>query len=78
SSMFALAKSVSSVSKKLAVIIDAKLVDFFLGLYDKDIDQIITENVYKLEEYSKDIYAGYQLVGESIAELNLKNDDFKI
>ncbi|MDE4963537.1 tRNA (adenosine(37)-N6)-threonylcarbamoyltransferase complex dimerization subunit type 1 TsaB, partial [Francisella tularensis subsp. holarctica] len=78
SSMFALSKSVTTESQKVDVILDAKMDDFYLGLYDKDIDQIITENVYKLEEYSQDLYAGYKLVGESIAELQLKNDDFKI
>ncbi|MDE4963601.1 tRNA (adenosine(37)-N6)-threonylcarbamoyltransferase complex dimerization subunit type 1 TsaB, partial [Francisella tularensis subsp. holarctica] len=64
--------------QKVAVILDEKLDDFYLGLYDKDKDQIITENVYQLEEYSQDLYAGYQLVGESIAEIQLKNVDFKI
>ncbi|AEE26486.1 tRNA (adenosine(37)-N6)-threonylcarbamoyltransferase complex dimerization subunit type 1 TsaB [Francisella hispaniensis] len=78
SSMFALAKSVVTESQKVAVILDAKMGDFYLGLYDKDTDQIIAENVYKLEEYSQDLYTGYQLVGESITELQLENDDFKI
>ncbi|MDE5002863.1 tRNA (adenosine(37)-N6)-threonylcarbamoyltransferase complex dimerization subunit type 1 TsaB, partial [Francisella tularensis subsp. holarctica] len=71
-------KSVTSESQNVAVILDSKMDDFYLGLYDKDKDQIITENVYKLEEYSQDLYAGYQLVGESIAEIQLKNDDYKI
>ena len=78
SSMFALAKSVITESQKVAVILNAKMGDFYLGLYDKDTDHIIAENVYKLEEYSQDLYTGYQLIGESITELQVENNDFKI
>ncbi|GAB4221847.1 MAG: tRNA (adenosine(37)-N6)-threonylcarbamoyltransferase complex dimerization subunit type 1 TsaB [Francisella sp.] len=78
SSMFALAKSVVTTSPKVAVILDAKMGDFYLGLYDRDKDQIIAEDVYKLEEFSKDLYSGYELVGESIEKLQIFNKDFKI
>ncbi|AFJ44075.1 tRNA (adenosine(37)-N6)-threonylcarbamoyltransferase complex dimerization subunit type 1 TsaB [Francisella orientalis] len=78
SSMFALAKSIPTTSEKVAVILDAKMGDFYLGLYNLQINQIISENVYKLEEYSKELYLGYELVGESITELEIINEDFKI
>ncbi|GMN88528.1 tRNA (adenosine(37)-N6)-threonylcarbamoyltransferase complex dimerization subunit type 1 TsaB [Francisella sciaenopsi] len=78
SSMFALAKSTPTTSEKVAVILDAKMGDFYLGLYNLQTNQIISENVYKLEEYSKELYLGYELVGESVAELEIINKDFKI
>lgn len=78
SSMFALAKSTPTTSEKVAVILDAKMGDFYLGLYNLQTNQIISENVYKLEEYSKELYLGYELVGESITELEIINEDFKI
>ncbi|WP_265658401.1 tRNA (adenosine(37)-N6)-threonylcarbamoyltransferase complex dimerization subunit type 1 TsaB [Francisella philomiragia] len=78
SSMFALAKSTPAASEKVAVILDAKMGDFYLGLYNLQTSQIISENVYKLEEYSQELYSGYELIGESIAELEIVNRDFKI
>ncbi|MBK2028328.1 tRNA (adenosine(37)-N6)-threonylcarbamoyltransferase complex dimerization subunit type 1 TsaB [Francisella noatunensis] len=78
SSMFALAKSTPTTSEKVAVILDAKMGDFYLGFYNLQTNQIISENVYKLEEYSKELYLGYELVGESITELEIINEDFKI
>ncbi|MBK2106554.1 tRNA (adenosine(37)-N6)-threonylcarbamoyltransferase complex dimerization subunit type 1 TsaB [Francisella philomiragia] len=78
SSMFALAKSTPVASEKVAVILDAKMGDFYLGLYNLQTNQIISENVYKLEEYSQELYSGYELIGESIAELEIVNRDFKI
>ncbi|WP_150464986.1 tRNA (adenosine(37)-N6)-threonylcarbamoyltransferase complex dimerization subunit type 1 TsaB [Francisella sp. SYW-2] len=78
SSMFALAKSTPTTSDKVAVILDAKMGDFYLGLYDLQTNQIISENVYKLEEYSEKLYSGYELIGESIAEIQIVNNDFKI
>lgn len=78
SSMFAIAKSSAVNSDKIAVILDAKMGDFYLGLYDIDLDDIVSENVYKLEEYSKDLYDGYELVGEFIKELSIENKDFNL
>ncbi|AJI53828.1 tRNA (adenosine(37)-N6)-threonylcarbamoyltransferase complex dimerization subunit type 1 TsaB [Francisella philomiragia] len=78
SSMFALAKSTPTTSEKVAVILDAKMGDFYLGLYNLQTNQIISENVYKLEEYSEELYSGYELVGESVTELEIINKDFKI
>ncbi|MEY8701747.1 tRNA (adenosine(37)-N6)-threonylcarbamoyltransferase complex dimerization subunit type 1 TsaB [Francisella philomiragia] len=78
SSMFALAKSTPTTSEKVAVILDAKMGDFYLGLYNLQTNQIISENVYKLEEYSKELYSDYELVGESVGELEIINKDFKI
>ncbi|MEY8767958.1 tRNA (adenosine(37)-N6)-threonylcarbamoyltransferase complex dimerization subunit type 1 TsaB [Francisella philomiragia] len=78
SSMFAIAKSTLTTSEKVAVILDAKMGDFYLGIYNLQTNQIISENVYKLEEYSQELYSGYELIGESIAELEIVNRDFKI
>ncbi|AIT08571.1 glycoprotease [Candidatus Francisella endociliophora] len=78
SSMFAIAKSFASESEKVAVILDAKMGDFYLGLYDISKDEITSENVYKLDEYSPKLYADYKLIGESIAELDIQKEDFKL
>lgn len=78
SSMFTIAKSIGTQSEKVAVILDAKMGDFYLGLYNVSTDEFVSENVYKLEEYSKELYTGYELVGESINELEVQNDEFKL
>ena len=80
SSMFAIAKSTVNNAEKVAVIIDAKMGDFYLGLYNTNISEIISENVYKLDEYSKSLYNGYILVGEAIKQINLKPEiqEFKL
>ncbi|QIW10045.1 tRNA (adenosine(37)-N6)-threonylcarbamoyltransferase complex dimerization subunit type 1 TsaB [Francisella sp. LA112445] len=78
SSMFAIAKSTKTNSEKVAVILDARMGDFYLGLYNKSNNEIVSEDVYKLDEYSKDIYSGYNLVGDSISELDIQNDDFQL
>lgn len=78
SSMFTIAKSTKSNLEKIAVILDARMGDFYLGLYNIQEDKIISENVYKLEEYSQYLHEGYTLVSDSIAELNIQNDDFKL
>ncbi|MED7819111.1 MULTISPECIES: tRNA (adenosine(37)-N6)-threonylcarbamoyltransferase complex dimerization subunit type 1 TsaB [unclassified Francisella] len=78
SSMFTIAKSTKGNLEKIAVILDARMGDFYLGLYNIQEDKIISENVHKLEEYSQYLHEGYRLVGDSIAELNIQNDDFKL
>ncbi len=95
SSMFAIAKTVRSLSEvevpslnikdqvqnyKIAVELDAKMDDFYLGLYDVKKDIIISENVYKLDGYSDELYNGYSLIGEAIKEIGLEPEiqDFKI
>jgi len=80
SSMFAIAKSNAVNTDKIAVVLDAKMGDFYLGLYDVDKDKIISENVYKLDEYSSDLHKAYTLIGEPIKEINLEpeSQDFKI
>jgi tRNA threonylcarbamoyladenosine biosynthesis protein TsaB len=78
SSMFAIAKTVSSLCKsnknQIAVVLDAKMGDFYLGLYDKVNDIILSENVYKLEEYTPELYQGYYLVGDAISQIELTPD----
>lgn len=78
SSMFVIAKSFDSESEKVAVVLDAKMGDFYLGLYNVAKDEITFENVYKLDEYSPELYADYKLIGDSIAELDIQNEDFKL
>ncbi|AJC49137.1 tRNA (adenosine(37)-N6)-threonylcarbamoyltransferase complex dimerization subunit type 1 TsaB [Allofrancisella guangzhouensis] len=71
SSMFAIAKSTPINSDKVAVILDAKMGDFYLGLYNKKMDDMISENVYKLQEYSTTLHAGFSLIGEAIEQIEL-------
>ena len=79
SSMFAIAKSTPTKSNKIATILDARMGDVYLGLYDTDINTTISENVYKLDEYSDDLISGYELVGESIVAIDIKiENDFKV
>ena len=78
SSMFAIAKSTKTNSENIAVILDARMGDFYLGLYDTANNKIVSEGVYKLEEHSKNLYLGYGLVGDSISELDIQNDDFQL
>jgi tRNA threonylcarbamoyladenosine biosynthesis protein TsaB len=91
SSMFAIAKTARSLSRvevpllkmqsdKIAVVLDAKMGDFYLGLYDVANDIVVSENVYKLNEYSCELYDNYTLIGESIKEISLEQElqDFKI
>ncbi|ASG67826.1 tRNA (adenosine(37)-N6)-threonylcarbamoyltransferase complex dimerization subunit type 1 TsaB [Francisella halioticida] len=78
SSMFAIAKSTEINSENIAVILDARMGDFYLGLYNVNKDEIVSEDVYKLEDYSKSLYLGYSLVGDCIYELNVENYDFKL
>lgn len=78
SSMFAIAKSTKTNSVNVAVILDARMGDFYLGLYNAANNEIVSEGVYKLEEYSKDLYSGYDLVGDNISELDIQNDDFQL
>ncbi|MED7788572.1 tRNA (adenosine(37)-N6)-threonylcarbamoyltransferase complex dimerization subunit type 1 TsaB [Francisella sp. 19X1-34] len=78
SSMFTIAKSTKTNSENVAVILDARMGDFYLGLYNTTDNEIISENVYKLEEYSKSLYEGYELIGDSISELHIQNDDFQL
>lgn len=72
SSMFAIAKSTATNSNNVAVILDAKMGDFYLGFYDKHEDKVISEQVYKLDEYSPNMLDGYQTVGEKIAQINFE------
>ncbi|MFC4891760.1 tRNA (adenosine(37)-N6)-threonylcarbamoyltransferase complex dimerization subunit type 1 TsaB [Pseudofrancisella aestuarii] len=74
SSMFAIAKSTTTDNDKVAVILDAKMGDFYLGFYDKNKDKIVSEQVYKLDEYSPNMLDGYQTVGEKIAQINFEPD----
>ena len=80
SSMFAIAKSTPVNTNKVAVVLDAKMGDFYLGLYDIAKDLVMSENVYKLDEYSSELYQGYKLIGEPIKEIGLvpEIEDFKI
>ncbi|QIV96138.1 tRNA threonylcarbamoyladenosine biosynthesis protein TsaB [Allofrancisella inopinata] len=80
SSMFAIAKSMSTNSDKVAVVLDAKMGDFYLGLYNKKTDDVFLENVYKLQEYSAELYQGFSLVGETIEQIKLVPEitDFKL
>jgi tRNA threonylcarbamoyladenosine biosynthesis protein TsaB len=78
SSMLAIAKSTKTNSENVAVILDARMGDFYLGLYNISNNEIISEGVYKLEEYSKNIYLEYSLVGDSISELDIHNDNFQL
>ena len=73
SSMFAIAKSTATKDKS-AVILDARMGDFYLGLYDLINDETISENVYKLDEYNLAILNGYQTTGDSIVSINLIPD----
>jgi len=78
SSMFAIAKSTKIASEKVAVVLDAKMGDFYLGLYETAQDKIIAEDVYKLDEYNQNLHAGYTLVGDSISELSIENEAFNL
>ena len=80
SSMFAIAKSNPTSTGKIAVVLDAKMGDFYLGMYDTVKDLIVSENVYKLDEYNCELYENYTLIGESIKEVGLESElqDFKI
>lgn len=78
SSMFAIAKSTKIASEKVAVVLDAKMGDFYLGLYDIYQDEVISENVYKLDEYNQNLHAGYKLVGDSISDLSIENNEFDL
>ena len=80
SSMFAIAKSTPVNTDKVAVVLDAKMGDFYLGLYDIYADIVVSENVYKLDEYSSELYQGYKLIGERIKEIGLELviQDFKV
>ncbi|WP_150467445.1 tRNA (adenosine(37)-N6)-threonylcarbamoyltransferase complex dimerization subunit type 1 TsaB [Francisella sp. SYW-9] len=78
SSMFAIAKSTKTNSENVAVILDARMGDFYLGLYNTANNEIISESVYKVEEHSKDLYLEYDLIGDSISELDIQNDDFQL
>ena len=80
SSMFAIAKSTPVNTDKVAVVLDAKMGDFYLGLYDIYADIVVSENVYKLDEYSSELYQGYKLIGERIKEIGLEPgiQDFKV
>ncbi|AXA33739.1 tRNA (adenosine(37)-N6)-threonylcarbamoyltransferase complex dimerization subunit type 1 TsaB [Francisella adeliensis] len=80
SSMFAIAKSNLINADKVAVVLDAKMGDFYLGLYDKASDSILSENVYKLEEWTSELYQSYYLVGDAISQVELIPDltDFKL
>ncbi|APC96345.1 tRNA (adenosine(37)-N6)-threonylcarbamoyltransferase complex dimerization subunit type 1 TsaB [Francisella frigiditurris] len=80
SSMFAIAKSTTTDNDKVAVILDAKMGDFYLGFYDKSKDKIVSEQVYKLDEYSPNMLDGYQTVGEKIAQINFEPeiDEFNL
>ena len=72
SSMFAIAKTARSLSRvevplskmqndKIAVVLDAKMGDFYLGLYDVSENIMVSEGVYKLDEYSISLHNGYYL-----------------
>ena len=74
SSMFAIAKSTDTSTDKVAVVLDAKMGDIYLGLYDKSTDQTISESVYKLDEYSENLTLDYEVVGESVEQINLVPD----
>ena len=80
SSMFAIAKSTPINTYKVAVVLDAKMGDFYLGLYDTYTDIIVSENVYKLDEYSSELYQDYKLIGERIKEIGLEPElqDFRV
>lgn len=80
SSMFAIAKTNPLNTDKVAVVLDAKMGDFYLGLYDTVKNAVLSENVYKLNEYSSELYKDYTLIGESIKEIGLEPvmQDFKI
>lgn len=78
SSMLAIAKSTSTNLENVAVILDARMGDFYLGLYNTANNEIVSEGVYRLEEYSKNFYSEYDLVGDSISELDINNDDFQL
>ena len=70
SSMFAIAKSTATKDMP-AVILDARMGDFYLGLYDLVNDKILSENVYKLDEYHISMIDNYQTIGESLDLINL-------
>lgn len=57
-----------------------KMGDFYLGLYDVAKDIVVSERVYKLDEYSSELYKDYTLIGEAIKEIGLEPElqDFKI
>jgi tRNA threonylcarbamoyladenosine biosynthesis protein TsaB len=79
SSMFAIAKSTPAKSNKVATVLDARMGDVYLGLYDTNSNETISENVYKLDEYTDDLIFGYELVGESIPALDINIEkDLKI
>ncbi|MGQ4002697.1 tRNA (adenosine(37)-N6)-threonylcarbamoyltransferase complex dimerization subunit type 1 TsaB [Francisellaceae bacterium CB299] len=73
-------ESMESNQAKIVVVLDAKMGDFYLGLYDVASDCIVSENVYKLDEYSPELHKDYYLIGDEIAEINLFPNivDFKI
>lgn len=78
SSMFAIAKNTKITSEKVAVILDAKMGDFYLGLYDIFQDKVISENVYKLDEYNQNLHPEYTLVGDTISDLGIENEAFDL
>ena len=47
--MFTIAKSTKTNSENVAVILDARMGDFYLGLYDTANNKIVSEGVYKLK-----------------------------
>ena len=82
SSMYAIALSTEIESKQnKAVILDAKMGDYYLGLYNYNSRlKISSEKVYKLEEFDKSQLENYLTIGDNISQINFNPEisDFYI